>query len=221
MKFAVIGYGGHSKVICELILSQKGNEIIGYFDDKFEEIRLIENTYFGPVLSAKRMADYFHEIKFVIAIGNNKARKAIANKLDILEKYYATVIHKSAIISPTAKIGNGSVVMPNSVINADTEIGLHAIINTGSIIEHDSIVGDFVHVSPGVTLTGAVHLDEGVSIGAGSTIIPNRKVGKWSVIGAGATVINDIPAFCTAVGVPARISKVNEEEGELIDKHSI
>lgn len=218
MKIVIIGHGGHSKVICDSILSQNEFEVVGYLDDKYKDVKRIGNIYYGPISSAKRLIDYFIDIKFIIAIGNNQGRKQIVDKLNLSENYFVTLIHKSAVVSQSSKIGIGTVVMPNSVINAESQIGNHAIINTGAIIEHDCIVGDFIHVSPAATLTGAVHLEEGVSVGAGAIIIPNIKIGEWSIIGAGATVISHIPSYCTAVGIPAKVNKVNEDGGELIAK---
>ena len=215
MKIAVIGRGGHSKVISDMILSNKGFDIVGYLDDKYEDISLKENTYCAPISAARRLIEYFNEIRFVIAIGDNKIRQSIVRRAKLPEEYYVRLIHQSAVISPSAKIGNGTVIMPNSVINADTEIGLHSIINTGSVKEHDCIIGDFSHVCPGATLAGAVHLDEGAFIGAGATVIPNRKIGEWTIIGAGATVIHDISSYCTAVGNPAKAKKINQVRAKV------
>lgn len=212
MKFIIIGHGGHSKVISDLILSNKENEIVGFIDDKYEEIELQNNLYYGPILSAKKMAEYFNDIKFIIAIGDNKIRKFIENNLDLPKESYASVIHKSAIVSLRAKIGIGTVIMPNAVINAGAKIGDHVIINTGAIVEHDCKIADFAHISPNATLTGAVQIREGVSIGAGAQLIPNVCVGEWTVVGAGATVIQDLPAGCIAVGSPAKV----KNRGELI-----
>jgi acetyltransferase EpsM len=210
MKIAVIGRGGHSKVISDMILSNEGLDIVGYLDDKYEDVKRIEYTYYAPISSAKRLIEYFKDIMFVMAIGDNRLRQLIVRRLKLPEEYYIKLIHQSAVISPSATIGNGTVVMPNSVINADTKVGLHSIINTGSVIEHDCIIGDYSHVCPGVTLTGAVHLDEGAFIGAGATVIPNIKIGEWTIVGAGATVIHDISSHCTAVGTPAKSKKINQ-----------
>lgn len=207
MKIVVVGQGGHSKVIVDLLLSDRNHEIVGFLDDKYSEFRLIGHTYYGPISSADKLFEHGDDVKFIIAIGDNKIRHSIVQKLGLSHDYYITVIHKSAVISPTAKIGHGTVIMPNSVINADSQIGHHSIINTGSVIEHDSIVGNFSHVCPSATLTGTVHLGEGVYVGAGATIIPKIRVGEWAIIGAGATVITDIPSFTTAVGIPAKIKK--------------
>lgn len=215
MKIVVIGRGGHSKVISDMILSDRESDIVGYLDDKYDEVGMIEDTYCGPISAANRMLEYFNDIKFVIAIGDNEVRQSIVKRLNLSNEYYVTLIHKTAVISPSTKIGYGTVVMPNSVINAETKIGVQSIINTGSVIEHDNIVGDFSHVCPGATLTGTVHIGEGAYVGAGSTIIPNIKIGEWAIIGAGATVITDIPSHCTAVGIPAKVKKVNPISGRM------
>lgn len=208
MKIAIIGQGGHSKVIQDIILSNNGYEIIGYLDDRYENIVTVDNHYFGPISTACDMIHYFHQVNFIIAIGNNKVRKRIVEKLCLSDELYITLIHKTAVVSPSAKIGNGTVVMPNVVINADSQIGNHAIINTSSVVEHDNIIGDFVHISPQATLTGSVIIEEGAHIGAAATVIPGVKVSEWSIIGAGAVVINDMPPNCIAVGIPAKV--INE-----------
>ncbi|PFJ08211.1 acetyltransferase [Bacillus cereus] len=208
MKIAIIGQGGHSKVIQDIILSNNEYEIVGFLDDRYESIVIVDDLYYGPISTAYDMINYFHQINFVIAIGNNKVRKIIVEKLCLYEDFYIALIHKTAVVSPSAKIGNGTVVMPNVVINADTQIGNHAIINTGSVVEHDNIIGDFVHISPRATLTGSVLIEEGAHIGAAATMIPSVKVREWSIIGAGAVVINDVPPNCIAVGIPAKV--INE-----------
>ncbi|MBO0958850.1 acetyltransferase [Neobacillus sp. MM2021_6] len=215
MKIAVIGCGGHSKVIADMILSNKENEIVGFLDDKYDEVGLVENIYCGPISSVRQLVERYQDIKFVIAIGNNRVRQFIFQKLKLPDENYIPVIHKSAVISPSAVIGFGTVIMPNTVINAETRIGVHSIINTASVIEHDSLIGDFCHVCPGTNITGTVQLGEGSCIGAGATIIPNTKIGEWVTIGAGATVITDIPSYCTAVGIPAKIKKVNPMKVEV------
>ncbi|MFP3123376.1 acetyltransferase [Ectobacillus funiculus] len=204
MKITIIGQGGHSKVIQDIILSNKEYEIVAYLDDRYEDIAVADNMYFGPTSAAQKIIDCFDNVKFIIAIGNNKVRKSIAQKLDLSDDYYATLIHKTAVVSPSAKMGSGTVVMPNAVINADAQIGNHVIVNTSSVVEHDNKLDDFVHVSPGSTFTGSVEIEEGTHIGAGATVIPNVKIGQWSIIGAGAVVTHDIPSNCTAVGIPAK-----------------
>ncbi|WP_330949257.1 acetyltransferase [Virgibacillus sp. MG-45] len=201
-KIILIGAGGHSKVIKDIILATPNFELYGVVDDAINETHIINGVTFSNT-SLLREIDVY-KYMFLIAIGNNDTRKRLVNSLSIPEQRFATVIHPSATISKTANIGRGTVIMPQVVINADTIIGEHCIINTGSIIEHDNKIGNYVHVSPSATLTGSVSVGEGAHIGAGSTVIPSKAIGKWTTIGAGAVVINDINSKTIAVGVPAR-----------------
>jgi acetyltransferase EpsM len=213
MKLAVVGAGGHSKVITDLIQLDTNNQMIAFLDDRYTNLALKDGIYTGPIDSANKLLRIHPDLKFIIAIGNNMLRKEMVNRLGVQDECYATLIHPTAWISPSVTIGVGTVVMPLAVINADSYIGKHTIINTAAIIEHDNHISDYVHISPHATLTGAVKVEEGVHIGAGASVIPNLDIGEWSTIGAGATVIKSIPPSSTAVGVPAKVIKLQLIEG--------
>ena len=53
---------------------------------------------------------------FIVSIGNCKIRKMIVERLDC---EFATAIHPFAIISPTAVIGEGTVVIQGDVIQTE------------------------------------------------------------------------------------------------------
>ncbi|MFJ8531427.1 acetyltransferase [Bacillus sp. NPDC094106] len=205
-EIALIGQGGHAKVITDMIQANIGYQVVALFDDKYKRLCKEHGIWYGPISS---IAPLLVEVRFkiVIAIGNNALRKRIVQQLNLEDNSYEAIIHPTAVVSKSASVGIGTVIMPNVVINADTKIGNHVIINTAAVIEHDNYIGDFVHISPNATLTGSVSVNEGTQVGAGAIVIPNRKIGEWSIIGAGATVIRDIPSFCTAVGSPARVIK--------------
>ena len=65
-----------------------------------------------------------------------------------------TLIHPSSIISSSAIIEEGTVVIPNVVVNAKAYIGKCVILNSSCVVEHESIIGDFVHISPKVAIAG-------------------------------------------------------------------
>ncbi|MCT6923376.1 acetyltransferase [Metasolibacillus sp.] len=204
MNFVLIGDSGHGKVIADCIQAG-GHHLIAKLDDKYLS-SFQEGPYKkGPISMIKGLLA--EDIKVIISIGHNAIRQKIVDRLQLSIEYYGTVIHPSAIISPTAKIGYGTVIMPNVVINADSVIENHVILNTGCVIEHDCTIQNFAHISPGAVLTGGVLVQEGTQIGARSSVNPTMQIGKWSMIGAGSAVINDIPDNVTAVGVPAKIIK--------------
>lgn len=206
MNIILVGDSGHAKVITDCVHSIKGFKVVAKLDNKYIEEQFADGIINGPLAILQDvMIEY--SAKIIIAIGNNKVRKNLFENFNIADSDFISIVHENAIISDSAVIGNGSVVMPGVVINADARIGNHVILNTNSIIEHDCIVGDFGHISPGSILTGGVSVGEGSHIGAGSTIIPLKSVGNWSVIGAGSVVVSDIEDRVTAVGVPAKVIK--------------
>ncbi|MEC5424028.1 acetyltransferase [Virgibacillus sp. C22-A2] len=203
MRVIILGDGGHSRVIQEMIFAKEEYEVIAILDDKYEQRFQERGIIHAPISYLVKLIR--GDIKVIVAIGNNNVRKKVVQSLSLLPEQYLTIIHPSAVISTSARIENGTVIMPNAVVNAKAEISMHCIINTGAIIEHDNAVGTYAHISPNATLAGAVTTGEGVHVGSSATIIPGMHVGSWSVIGAGSTVIEHIPAYSKAVGCPTRI----------------
>ncbi|WP_299987997.1 acetyltransferase [uncultured Pontibacter sp.] len=195
------GASGHAKVIID-ILRDRAIPVLGAFD-KNPAIKEVGGV---PVLGAQIEEEV--EQPVIISIGDNAIRRRVAEKLKVV---FGKAIHSTAIVSPSATIAEGTVVMQGAVIQADAQVGKHAIINTGASIDHDCQIGDYAHISPGAVLSGNVQVGEGTHIGAGAVVIPNLKIGKWCKIGAGAVVIRDLPDGVTAVGSPARIIKEHQQ----------
>lgn len=204
----IIGDGGHSKVIRDIIVANGQYTIIAVLDDKYKEIKNDGAVINAPIEYATTLFKEYNS-EFVIAVGNNKIRKEIVTFLKIPEDSYSTLVHPTAFVSPSVKLKSGVVVMPQALINADSKIGNHVIINSSASVGHDTILEDFVHISPNSTLTGGSQVGEGSQIGAGAVLIPCKTIGKWSMVGAGSTVINDIPSNSLAVGSPAKVIKDN------------
>ena len=55
-------------------------------------------------------------------------------------------------------------------------------------------------------------INDGAHIGIGSIIMPGVTIGKGAVIGARSVVTRDIPDYCVAVGVPAKVIKNFSEQ---------
>lgn len=187
----IIGAGGHGKVVADIVRAC-GDVVVGFLDDDSGR----ENVL-GPISSAEN----YPECSFVIAIGNNAARKCVATELMV--RWY-TAVHPTAVISPSATIDAGTVVMANAVVNADAVIGAHCIVNTAAVVEHENVLADFVHVSPNTALGGNVHVGECTHVGIGASVKNNITICSGCTIGAGAVVAKDIDTTGTYVGVPAR-----------------
>ncbi len=121
----------------------------------------------------------------VIAVGKNSDRKFEAARLQVNFTFMAPLIHPSAVVSLSAQIGEGTVVMAGAIIQANAKVGKHVIVNTGASIDHGCIIGDFAHIGPGVHLCGDVEVGEGVLMGVNSCAVPGTKIAPWSLVKAG------------------------------------
>lgn len=137
----------------------------------------------------------------VVAVPDNAARRRTVEQL---HGPFATVVHPSAVVAPSARIGEGTVVMPGAIVNADAVVGRHCIIDTGASVDHECHVSDFCHIGPHATLCGAVQVGSGTLVGAAACVIPCIHIGRDCTIGAGAAVIKNIADNMKEVGVPAK-----------------
>jgi serine O-acetyltransferase len=82
---------------------------------------------------------------------------------------------------------------------------------TSIVIGETAVVDDDFSMLHEVTLGGTgkaggdrhPKIRKGVMIGAGAKILGNVVIGEGAKIGAGSVVLEDVPAHCTVVGVPA------------------
>lgn len=116
-------------------------------------------------------------------------------------------------------------------IGANCDFGYHnhitcvrdVVIEDHVLTANNVYVADNVHEFEDVTrpikdqpvrFKGPVRIGRGAWIGENACII-GASVGRNSVIGANAVVTHDIPDFCVAVGIPARVIR-RFENGEWI-----
>lgn len=144
-------------------------------------------------------------------------------------------VRKDIVPFNTFVMGNYSVIEDYAVINnavGDILIGNHTRIGVGDTIIGPVTIGNKVNLAQNVVISGLNHnfediekaiAEQGVStsntvissnvwIGANSVVLPGVHVGKHVVVGAGSVVTKDIPAYCLAVGNPARIVKQYDVE---------
>lgn len=135
---------------------------------------------------AYRRANWFfrHNMKFIARYLSQHAR------------------HKTGIeIHPGAKIGRGLFI----------DHGM------GVVIGETTEIGDNCTLYQGVTLggTGKDHgkrhptLGNNVMVGSGAKILGPFRVGDNARVAAGAVVLDEVPDNATAVGVPARVVRLN------------
>jgi serine O-acetyltransferase len=104
-------------------------------------------------------------------------------------------------------------------IHPSASIGTSVFLDhaTGIIVGAFAVIGDDVTILQNVTIgrkrslpDRAPKIGRGVLLSAGATVIGDISIGDFARIGAGSVVEHDVPAGCTAVGVPARLTNCPE-----------
>lgn len=117
------------------------------------------------------------------------------------------------MVSQFARFMTGVEIHPGATIGR----GLFIDHGSGVVIGETTVIGDNCTIYQGVTLggtgkdSGKRHptLGDNVLVGSGAKVLGPFTVGENSRIAAGAVVLEEVPPNATAVGVPARIVRVN------------
>jgi acetyltransferase EpsM len=199
----LIGYSGHAYVVADTAV-ENHLKLIGYTNIEIVRNNPLGLDYLGNEIEVG-FFDKNNGVKYLIGIGDNRIREKIYNHIVENNCDIETLISKSASISKSAFIGNGTFVNKNVSINAFAKVGKNAILNTACIIEHDCTIGDSAHIAPGAVVAGNVRIGDRSFIGANSVVKQGVIIGKDVIVGAGSVVINDIPDGKKTVGNPSRI----------------
>jgi acetyltransferase EpsM len=177
-RILIIGAGGQAAVVADIL----GDAVV------------------GPVEDHEPFPD--HDASMV-AIGDNRARRAITERL--AGERFATAIHAFTSIAASATIGEGTMISAGAIVAPRAAIGRGVLLNTKASVDHDSVIGDFAHLAPGATVGGRCRIGEEAVIGPGATVASGVSIGARTIVGAGAVVLRDLPDDVTAWGVPARV----------------
>lgn len=199
------GAGGHGKVVLDIAKAMGGFKSIFFIDDACEPSarEFCDCLVFGASQCLQSLKDKGSS-QYLVSIGKNGIRAACFQRAFEHGLQPVKLVHPSAVISESARLENGTVVMPRVVINAGARIGKNCILNTASVVEHDCRVGDHVHLSPGVLLGGGVTVHSFAHVGIGAIVLPGAEIGEGAVVGAGSVVLVSVPPGITVVGNPAR-----------------
>lgn len=204
-RLALLGAGGHGKVVADAALAA-GWESVVFFDDAWPDRSM--NGHWPVVGNIAALLERSHEFNGVlVSIGNCAVRWQKQLLLQAAGVRFVTIVHPHAYVSPFSLLGAGTVVMAGGVVNVDAVVGESNIINTGATVDHDSILAHAVHISPGAHISGNVVVGACSWIGVGAAVRQGAHIGAGVMVGAGAVVINAVADGLTVVGSPARAMK--------------
>jgi len=126
-------------------------------------------------------------------------------------------IHPDAVVIGDVELGDEASVWPGAVLRADygkITIGDRTSVQDGTVVhsteEWPTVIGVDCVVGHNAHLEGCV-VEDRCLIGSGSVVLNRARIGARSVVGAAALVPEglDVPPDSMALGVPARVRKVD------------
>ena len=192
----LIGGGGHCKACIDVLEAggayaikaivdmpaRLGEKVLGY---------AVEHTDFN-------LADLIALHKNVlICIGQIKTpepRIIMFKKAEDMGADFPSPVSPLAYVSPSAKIGPGTIIMHHALINSEARVEKACIINSKALVEHESEIGPFCHISTGAIVNGGAKIGEGVFLGSNAVVGHGVNVGAGAIISAGATVLKNVQA---------------------------
>jgi sugar O-acyltransferase (sialic acid O-acetyltransferase NeuD family) len=192
----VIGAGGHSAELDDYFYFAKKIDsnfsymITGFIDDNdqaYQQYRL-SAPFLGSIVDHIVRPDCY----YVMGIANLKYRKPIIDRFLVEGAQFATFVHPSSNISPSAKIGRGVVIAPHANIGPNAVVGDYTLINSRCSIGHDTIIGNYNFISPNVCFSGFSRVGDENLFGINSVTIPGISVGNRNKIMAGMTLDKNV-----------------------------
>jgi sugar O-acyltransferase (sialic acid O-acetyltransferase NeuD family) len=176
----LIGAGGHARMIVDIL--EANGESIDVVVDPLKPLWLdVEHRTDETTIAS--------DSSIVMGLGGItpallKYRLATLRALIAKGCVAPIVSHPSAIVSPSAKIGQGVQIAAGAIINAGAKLDDGVIINTGAIIEHGALVGAGSHVAPGAIILAEAQIGTVCMIGAGAVILPRARVEDETLVPA-------------------------------------
>lgn len=154
MNLLILGAGSHGQEVRELAESLRVFRKIAFLDDENPEA-------IGP---CGRLERYVGEYPVAIAaVGDQALRMRWMGDLAREGYVLPVLIHPSAVVSPSAEVGYGTVICARAVIGPGAKIGRGCIISGGAAVDRDAEIPEGTHILCGQAVAAGRKFDrEGV-----------------------------------------------------------
>ena len=209
IKLIIIGAGGFGREVLEIALDiqeQRSDtpwRVQGFITDRigdFDEKDTLGYEVLGDISNHVVSSDNVYA--FAIA--------DVPFKIKTTEKFvergaeFVTLIHPSAVIGRTVKIGIGTIISPRVTVTSNVEIGKFVRLGGGTSVGHDVKIGDYAVLSGTCGVNGYATIGNGVFMGSHVAVCPHATVGEFAKVGAGSVVLRRVKKNTSVFGVPAK-----------------
>ena len=208
-KLAIIGSGDLGKLIAYHASNDGDFEVVGFFDDVVKESVTSEGI---EILGkSNQVLSHYEKGTFdclMIGIGYFHFTERASLFNDLKGKVpFASIVHSSAIVDPSVRLGEGVFIHPGCCLDTGVVIKDNVLLNTSVTIAHDSTVNEHTFIAPTVSIAGKTSIGSCCFIGINATIIDNITISDQVKVAAGAGVVNSLDEQGTYFGCPAKLKK--------------
>ena len=202
-KLLLIGGGGHCRSCIDVIRATQLYAIVGILDVAEKVGSQINGA--SIIGTDTELTTFLADVdECLITIGqlaDGELRKLLFESVLAANGKLATIVSPTAIVSESAHIGDGTIVMHQAVVNAGARIGQNNIVNTLALVEHDAVIGDHSHISTRASINGGAKVGSQCFVGSHAVIFHQCNIGDHCSIGGGQVVRNDLPAQTKASAI--------------------
>jgi sugar O-acyltransferase (sialic acid O-acetyltransferase NeuD family) len=204
-----VGAGGFAREAAEAVRAvnvlRPAWRLLGFLDDDPERQGAVHGgvRVLGPI---EAVHDH-PQAAIVICTGRPDAyasRRRIVERLGLDDDRYATIVHPTATVGASCRVGWGSVLLAHVDLTADVSVGRHVAVMPQVVLTHDVTIGDFATVASGVRAGGGCRVGEGAYVGSGACLREGVEIGARAMVGMAAVVTRDVPEERLWYGNPAR-----------------
>jgi sugar O-acyltransferase (sialic acid O-acetyltransferase NeuD family) len=208
MNIIVVGASGFGRELLQYVRDAYANtpdvRIKGFLDDDPTRLDAVGTAMSVGIIGDTRTYAVAEDDRFIISLGDPVLRSLLAERLSRRGGQFVSVVHPTAYVAPTARMGVGCVVGPFATVGSHVHLDDHVLLNLYCAAGHDARVGACSVFSPYSVANGGSNLAAGVFLGTHAAVSANVRVGGGSKIAAGAVVYRDVPERSLAVGNPAK-----------------
>ena len=164
-----------------------------------EEYRKLKLPLWGDVNDYQIQEDDV----FICAIANPKVKKKIVELVRERGGEFINLIHRTAIIHETARLGTGNILCPFDTIHDYSVMGNYITLNGRVGISHDVEVGDYSSIMGVVSINGWAKVGKCTFWGTNSVAMPYSKIEDDAFVGVGGVVFKRVRKGQKVFGNPA------------------
>ena len=214
-RVAILGSGEYATHVARMCLDIAETSVVGFVDGSVPKGTMVAGL---PVVGRDEDVDSLVEQGVMDSIFIGIGYEHFDVRARLFERFCGTVpiasiVHPTANVSPTARVGRGVLISEGAIVGRDCVLGDNVSVWPGVLLSHDCSIGRHSYLAPRATLAGRVAVGEKCFLGLNCSVRDGVNIGEEATVGIGCVVIGDVGDNEVVVGNPHRTLRIREGGG--------